>query len=467
MNRSVLAALDEAPTQRFHRRMVLIAGMGFFTDAYDLFIIGVVTAILTPLWHLSVTQLAILNSTSLAAAAVGALVFGRLMDRLGRRAMYGLEVAVLAGGALLSALAPSFGWLVALRAVVGLGVGGDYPASSVIMGEMANRRHRGRLVTLVFAMQGLGLLAGPVVASLLLSSHLPPALVWRLMLGLGAVPAASVVYLRRRMPESPRFLWAVRGDGQGAAQAVTALTGRTAPAPPAPVEPDPAPALSLAARPWAVRLVGAFGAWFLTDVAFYGNSVSSQLILARLMPNAALGRTVLVSALIFLVAAMPGYLAAAAAVDRWGRKPLQMVGFSVMAASYLTFWLVPQILQAVPWFLAVYGLSYFFTEFGPNTTTFLIPAEIFPTRLRGTAHGLAAAGGKLGAFTGAFFLPVLLAHFSLGPTMGLLGGISALGAGLTLVTLPEMRQRSLDELDSRGAGAEASPAPPARLRVAR
>ena len=84
---SVLTTFDETGVQKFHWRTVITTGMGFFTDAYDLFIIGTVTAILTPLWHLSTGQLAILNSTSLAAAAVGALVCGRLMDRLGRKTM--------------------------------------------------------------------------------------------------------------------------------------------------------------------------------------------------------------------------------------------------------------------------------------------------------------------------------------------------------------------------------------------
>src|SRR5579875_4174392 len=117
--RQALQTLDEVSLGRSHWKTVITAGMGFFTDAYDLFIIGTVTAILTPLWHLSPTQLALLNSTSLAAAAVGAVVFGRLMDRLGRKTMYGVEVILLTLGAVLSALAPSFGWLLVCRIMVG------------------------------------------------------------------------------------------------------------------------------------------------------------------------------------------------------------------------------------------------------------------------------------------------------------------------------------------------------------
>ena len=91
-NSGVLHTLDESGLQKFHWRTVLTTGMGFFTDAYDLFVIGTVTAILTPLWHLTTGQLALLNSTSLAAAALGTLFFGKLMDLLGRKAMYGIEL---------------------------------------------------------------------------------------------------------------------------------------------------------------------------------------------------------------------------------------------------------------------------------------------------------------------------------------------------------------------------------------
>ncbi|GMA56497.1 hypothetical protein GCM10025858_10000 [Alicyclobacillus sacchari] len=223
VNSSVLEAFDESKLNSFHWKTILTAGMGFFTDAYDLFIIGTVTAILTPMWHLTTTQLSILNSTSLAAAALGALFFGKLMDLLGRKAMYGIEVAMLAVGAILSACAPSFIWLVIFRFIVGLGVGGDYPTSSVIMTEYANRKNRGFLVTMVFAMQGLGLLAGPLVASLLLSIGIPHAIAWRLMLGLGAIPAASVIYLRRKMPETPRYLLAVKQDANQAASVASHL----------------------------------------------------------------------------------------------------------------------------------------------------------------------------------------------------------------------------------------------------
>ena len=121
--RSILEALEETPLQKFHWRTMFTAGMGFFTDAYDLFIIGVVTSLLSTQWDLSKTQIGLLNATSLISAALGAVIFGRLADRFGRKSVYGLEVAILTLGALLSATSQDFTQLLIWRFIIGLGVG--------------------------------------------------------------------------------------------------------------------------------------------------------------------------------------------------------------------------------------------------------------------------------------------------------------------------------------------------------
>jgi len=201
-----LHRLDEAPFGKEHRRTILVAGMGFLADAYDLFVIGLVTTMLAPIWHLSTGELSLLDSASLLAAVVGALAFGRVADRLGRKRSYGLEVGLLMAGALLSAFSISFAMLVACRVIVGLGIGGDYSSSAVISAEFANRRDRGRMIAAVFAMQGLGLLLGPGIAAAGLALGVPSTIWWRVLLALGAVPAASVVLMRRRLKESPPAL---------------------------------------------------------------------------------------------------------------------------------------------------------------------------------------------------------------------------------------------------------------------
>src|SRR5450755_2836097 len=204
-------ALDEASISRFHLRAVLVSGMGFFTDAYDLFVIGIAATLIKQQWHLGSGQLALLNAAMLGAAFVGALVVGRMADLVGRKRVYWLVAAIMVAGALGSALSPSLAILIVFRFVLGFGVGGDYPVSAVLMSEYANRRDRGKLVGLVFSTQALGLIVGPLVALGLLGAGTSSDLTWRLLLGLGAIPAAAVVYLRRRMPESPRFQVQVQG----------------------------------------------------------------------------------------------------------------------------------------------------------------------------------------------------------------------------------------------------------------
>ena len=461
----VLAPLEETSLQQFHWRTWLTAGMGFFTDAYDLFIIGVVTTLLTPLWHLTTLDLMLLNSSALAASVLGALFFGRLMDRLGRKTVYGIEAVILTVGALASALSVNFWMLFALRFLVGLGVGGDYPMSGVIMSEYANRRRRGFLVNAVFAMQGFGLLIGPLVAVALLKSGVPPTVAWRLMLALGAVPAAAVIYLRRRITETPHFLLGVKGDVTATARTVGQLTGTTVAAAEAVAPLRSAASILFTDRRYLLTLIGTAISWMLVDMGFYGNSVSSGLVMKALQPHGTLVGNTLTSFWIFLIAAAPGYWVSALLVDRLGRRFIQLLGFSVMALAYATLWLVPGITAASTAFFLVYAVSYFFIEFGPNSTTFVFPAEVFPVTVRGIGFGISASAGKAGAAIAAFLFPVLLKQLHLAGTMGLLAGISALGVLLTLVALPEPKGRTLrdasgeERLESGATTTTTRPAP--------
>jgi PHS family inorganic phosphate transporter-like MFS transporter len=122
----------------------------------------------------------------------------------------------------------------------------------------------------------------------------------------------------------------------------------------------------------------------------------------------------------------------------------------MMALCFAVIGLVPGMTTAVLPFMIAYGLSYFFTEFGPNMTTFVLPGELFPVSMRATGHGISAGIGKFGAFIGVFLFPVLQEHLGLRLTLLLAGFISAAGALLTLV-LPEPSGRSLEEISAQGA----------------
>ncbi len=455
----VFLALDETGITRFQWKIMLVSGMGFFTDAYDLFVIGIVVALLKTQWSLSTGQVSLLNSITLLASAAGAVIFGRVADILGRKRIYGYEVLILAAGAAASALAPNYAFLLICRAILGVGIGGDYPVSATIMSEYSGKRSRGRMVGLVFAMQGAGLIVGPLIASVLLASGLSTDASWRILLALGAIPGIAVFYLRRQIHETPRF--ALAGGAPAVAQAAIASAVGAAPARVVAGQP-PARSpqrtfegfLTLARnRRLLLWLTGTAGAWALLDFCYYGNSISTPEILALLNPAASLLRNTLIQLAIFAVFAVPGYIVAIMLLDRNGRRRIQLVGFAMMALMFLLIGLIPGVTRQAAPFVLLYGTSYLFTEYGPNTTTFVYPAEIFPVDVRTTGHGISAGAGKLGAFAGAYLFPIMLAS-SLGIRGAeIIAGLVALaGLLLTAVALPEPSGKSLEELTAAAYG---------------
>jgi MFS family permease len=446
--------LNDAPRSTFHRRAVVISGMGFFTDAYDLFVISTVAALVKTQWHLSTTQTSWVTGSAILAAFIGALVFGRIADLFGRKSVYAVVAIIMIVGAITSAFATGFLWLVAGRFVLGLGVGGDYPVSAVLMSEYANRDDRGRLVGLVFSMQALGLIVGPLVGLLLLSSGIGHDLTWRLMLGLGAVPAATVVYLRAKMPESPRFQARVQGEAHRAATQL-ALFSKGVVTAPGDARNDQLRRIGLRRfltdPRTLVLLVATSGTWFLFDYAYYGNTLSLPAILKDVAPHATLITKLAWSLGIFMIFALPGYLLAFTKMDRIGHRRLQLIGFGVMAGAFLALGLFRPLTTVVAPFLLIFGLSYFFIEFGPNTTTFVLPSELFPVSMRTTGHGVAAGVGKLGAFIGVFLVPVLQKSIGLRGMLLVAGASAVAGYMLTLV-LPEPARRTLEEVSKEDHG---------------
>ncbi len=332
------------------------------------------------------------------------------------------------------------------RFVLGFGVGGDYPVSAVMMSEYANRKDRGKLVGMVFGTQALGLIVGPLIALALIGGGASDDVVWRILLGLGALPAAAVLYLRTRMPESPRYRAQVQGRTAEAASQLAdftsgQVTGNGSDA--------PSQNLGLRAfltnRRYLIMLAGTAGTWFLLDYAYYGNTISTPQILGLISPGASTTTKIALQLAIFVVAAVPGYVLAIARLDRIGHRRLQLTGFAMMALCFAIIAIVPGMTTMVVPFLLVYGVSYFFTEFGPNMTTFVMPSELYPVSMRATGHGISAGVGKLGAFIGVFLFPVLQTSLGLRGTLLLTAGVSVLGFALTLV-LPEPAGRSLEDM---------------------
>jgi MFS family permease len=280
----------------------------------------------------------------------------------------------------------------------------------------------------------------------------PNDLAWRLMLGLGALPALGVIYLRRTLPESPRFAARVQGKTADAAAALRTYTKGVVVASATAVEPERRLTLRqfLTTPRYLRMLLGTAGAWFVFDYAYYGNTISTPLILKAVAPQASVIADTAIALAIFTVAALPGYITAFMTVDAIGHRKLQVFGFLAMGTAFLLIGGLPNVTHMLMPFLALYGLSYFFTEFGPNTTTFLMAAELYPVSARTTGHGLSAGMAKVGAFVGVLTFPLIQAAVGISGAMLVAFCAAVLGVLLTFV-LPEPSGQSLEQLSGEDA----------------
>ncbi|MFP3280460.1 MAG: MFS transporter [Vulcanisaeta sp.] len=401
-SRTPFEPLDWTKPRKAHIKLLLISGAGFFADAYDLFAISIALVFLKQVWSLTSAEISLIASAALFGAVIGPFIFGRIGDIFGRKYIYGVEAALLTVGAVASAFSinPTMLWIT--RLILGLGVGGDYPISATLMSEYAPVRSRGLFVAGVFAMQGWGIVTAAILGLSLLHLNVNPDLAWRIILGAGAIFPALVIYFRRRIHETPRFEYFVRRNIEGVKNAmkdvlkteVNVDTGVNANG-------------NITLTKYIAAILGTAIPWFALDVFFYGMNIFGPFVTAAMgLANNPLAGiyTQLYVVLAFLV---PGYYVAAFLVDRMGRKSMQIMGFSIVAIAYLIAALMLRNGIVVPTILlALYGIAQFFTNVGPNVTTFIIPTEVFPTRYRTTGHGIAAGSGKLGATLAALLIPI-------------------------------------------------------------
>jgi Arabinose efflux permease len=480
MSDSPFKSLDSLKLTLNHIKIWYTAGMGFFTDAYDLLIISYILATFIDAYnyygksmpgftnylvgHSGAYWTGLLASSAIITAILGQLIFGYLGDKLGRKSVYGIEATLLTIGALLSAFSWNLPSLIFFRSIMGLGIGGDYPISATIMSEYANAKDRGKLVALVFSNQALGSIAALAVG-VISASTFPPDIAWRIMAGVGAIPAATVIYLRRKVPETPRYSLLVKGDIEEAKKAAKFLG--------ADIEVKSnvrsgLKGLNEFLSNYLPVLIGTAGTWFILDIAFYGTGVYSSSALAPVFgspfPSHAttlplsefqsdLAKALFLGGVPFLVG-FPGYFTAVALLDKLGRKWIQLQGFIVMAIIYavVSSVMVVKGTKVEGFSIAptlafiIYSLSFYFIDFGPNTTTFVIPAEVYPTKFRTTGHGISAASGKLGAAITTYLFPSLIAAIGIKEILIMLAILSVIGGILTFALVPEPKMKPLEEV---------------------
>ncbi|XP_077225964.1 inorganic phosphate transporter 1-4-like [Tasmannia lanceolata] len=520
----VLKALDIAKTQWYHFTAIVIAGMGFFTDAYDLFCISLVTKLLGRIYYhvdghpkpgiLPPNVSAAVNGVALCGTLAGQLFFGWLGDKMGRKRVYGMTLMLMVICSIATGLSFSsspktvMATLCFFRFWLGFGIGGDYPLSATIMSEYANKKTRGAFIAAVFAMQGFGILAGGTVAIIISAAfkskyNVPPYAVdpvgstvpqadyvWRIIVMFGAIPAALTYYWRMKMPETARYTALVAKNAKQAASDMSKVLQMEIKPEQNKIEnmgKNPSNSFGLFSREFARRhgmhLLGTTTTWFLLDIAFYSQNLFQKDIFSAIgwIPKPQTMNAIeevykiaRAQTLIALCGTVPGYWFTVALIDYIGRFTIQVLGFSCMTVFMLAL--------AIPYhhwtqnhigFVVMYGLTFFFANFGPNSTTFIVPAEIFPARLRSTCHGISAAAGKAGAIIGAFgFLYAAQskdkskadagypAGIGVKNSLFVLAACNLLGLLFTFL-VPESKGRSLEELSNENeeGGEEAADRP--------
>ena len=447
---TVHALFDDLKINKSHRRIVLAAGLGIFLDGYDLSIIAVALLLLKPDWHLSAVVTGLLGAATLAGAALGGLIGGRIADLFGRKVLYLIDIAAFLIAALLSGIAWDVTSLIIFRVLLGIGVGMDYPLSSSYIAEFMPKAQRGSGLSWAFGLFMVGTTSSAVVGLALLQTG-PDA--WRWMFISGAVPALAVLWLRRNLPETPRWYIAHNRPEvaiqvlQSMSPNVDAQSLREALQRQAPEPVQMRAWATLFAPQWLGRTLLVVIPWMMVDVSAYGLIVYLPILLEGFGIHS--HTDALLWNVLFDLIALCGIASLALGTRRIGRVFPQLAGFALNAFFLGVLGLVALYMQPPIWLLIVTIFGYtFFNNFGPATTTWLLPVEIFPTDLRASAHGLATACSRVAAATSVFLLPSVHAAVGNGWLMLILAATALVGLLVTLLLGRDVEPgiRSLEEI---------------------
>ena len=419
-----------------------------FLDGFDLSIMAIALLPLRAQWRLGAGAIGNLMAAALIGSLLGGLVGGRLVDRFGRRALLLPNVALYALGAIVSALSPDLTALWIGRFVVGFAVGMDYPLVATVVAEYSAEGDRGQGFAGINVAWYLGAFASTLLGLALLRFG-PDS--WRLMLGAALLPALVLLWLRRSIPESPRWLMR-HGSHTAAREAMQKLH-------PAWGESKMTDTLAsfsgtvrrtaiLFQRPWRKRLVLGLVPWTCLDIVGLGIGLYFPLVL-RMQGLAADNTAAAGINAAFLLISTAGILFIYRRLDRWGRIPLQIAGFALMFAGLLlfAFGITTHEVVGVYTGAAVYSLG---TGIGPGVTAMALSVEIFPTELRASAGGLATAVSRLGAAFSAIVFPRLETAWGLPVVLILMAGVSLIGAGVTRACPIEPAGHTLEALEDHG-----------------
>jgi MFS transporter, putative metabolite:H+ symporter len=439
----IVARLERLPTSWWQVKTRIIVGVATFFDAFDALAIASVLPVIVPLWKLTPPQIGFMISAGFFGQLIGALLFGWFAERYGRMPAMVWSIALFATMSLVSALAWDYNSLVVFRTIQGIGLGGEVPVAAAYISELAKAHGRGRFVLLYEIVFPIGL-----VAASLLGLWLVPRYGWQTMFILGALPAILALFLRRVLPESPRWL-ASRGRQVEAEAAIRQIERETERATGLPL-PPPKPVISTLDKPASLsdlfgptylrRTLVVWVIWFSAYFVNYGLTICLPTVY-RTMFQLPLEQS-LRYGLITQAVGLLGTLICALTIDYVGRRLWFAASFAAAAAALaaLTFYPAPTAEQV----LTSITVAYFFIS-TINIGVYLYTPELYPTRVRAIGVGTATAWLRIASMIGPSAVGMMIASGlpSVFLAFGIAAGIAAVITGLFAV---ETKGRVLEEI---------------------
>jgi putative MFS transporter len=440
----ILARMERLPVSWWHIRARIIVGIGTFFDAFDLLAIAYALPALVGVWQMNPQQIGLVLSSAFVGQLLGAVIAGWAAERYGRLFVTTITIGIFG----CMSLACAFAWdptsLIVFRFIQGIGLGGEVPIANTYVNEIARAEVRGRFYLLFQMVFGIGLVCAAV-----LGYFIVPTLGWQFMFYLGAVPAIMVFFLRRLLPESPRWL-VFKGRLEEADHVVAAIeqtitaSGKVLPLP------KINPALAVAPKPtrWTEIFEGIYLRRTLSDWAFWFCCFSTGYGLLTWLPT--LYRTEfhlsvsdalkygMITSLVGIVSAV----CCALFIDYIGRRLWFTGAFFIGGATLLALWYVgPDSAQTVLTFVT---FGWFFMS-SLSLAINLYTSELYPTRIRAFGGAIGGAWQRVAAALGpnviAFLLP-----YGVGSLFIYFGGLALLGSALAWIYAIETKGRTLEEL---------------------
>ena len=425
---NVAQRLEALPMTKSMWKILVIVGIGWLFDAMDQGMVAGVLAAVGKDWGLQQFEQSVLASAGTFGMIIGAALSGVMSDRWGRRSVILITLLVYSIGSFLCGLSVNYVMLVVCRFVTGFGLGGELPAASTLVSEFSPLKSRGRNVVLLESFWAWGWLLAALTAYLLI-----PLYGWRIAFFVGAVPAFFAAILRRFVPESPRYL-ELAGKHDEAERIVSEMESSAGITVPDDEKtslevPQKQPGAELFKKLWQGpnlrSTIVLWVVWFGINFGYYGFVLWTPTLLMGQ------GFTMVRSfefTVIMCLAQLPGYFSAAWIIERLGRKPTMVIYF---AGTAFAAWLFGQAASEAA--VLGFGCLLYFFALGAWGCVYSYTPEVYPTEIRGSGNGWAAAFGRIGAFIAPFVVPVVYNLF--GAQGGFMAVFVVLSAAYALVAI--------------------------------